>query len=57
MCESVCECWGWVGRSLVMQILTDLDKDGEFYFNEKVLKPKGNLRFKDTFVAAIKRMD
>ena len=40
-----------------MQILTDLDKDGEFYFNEKVLKPKGNLRFKDTFVAAIKRMD
>lgn len=40
-----------------MQILTDFDKDGEFYFNEKILKPEGNLHFKDSFVAAIKRMD
>ena len=40
-----------------MQIVTDLDKDCEFYFNEKplkTLKPEGNLHFKDTFVAEIR---
>ena len=59
VCVCVC-CGGWVGRSLVMQIVTDLDKDCEFYFNEKhlkTMKPEGNLHFKDTFVAEIRRMD
>lgn len=39
--------------------MIDLDKDSEFYFNEKLLKtlkPETNLNFK-TFVAAIRRMD
>ena len=43
-----------------MQIITDLDKDCEFHFNEKplkTLKPEGNLHLKGIFVAEIRRMD